>query len=89
MNLKLESKKAAMCLLEYCYTDRINIFKEASTIDEALKIAVDLIDFALSYNLDELLAYLLRLLLTRLVRVETAAEIIKRLSPNEGSKGCI
>lgn len=89
MNLRLESKKAAMCLLEYCYTDRINIFKEASTVDEALKITVDLIDFALSYNLDELLAYLLRLLLTRLIRVETAAEIIKRLGPNEGSKFCI
>jgi hypothetical protein len=78
-----------MCLLEYCYTNKISIFKEASTIDEAFKITVDLIDFALSYNLDELLTYLLRILLTRLVRIETAAEIVKRLSPNEASKGCI
>jgi hypothetical protein len=69
--------QTAKFLLEYIYTNQITFGQDADCSDDSgkLKQQFDLVDFALRYELEDLLTYTLRNILTRLVNIATVAII--------------
>lgn len=75
----MENISSPKLLLQYVYSGQINF--GVGEVDDANRIEVyfSMVTFALRYELEDLLNYVLRNLLINLVKVETVAQITNRL----------
>lgn len=75
----MENISSPKLLLQYVYSGQINF--GVGEVDDANRIEVyfSMVTFALRYELEDVLNYVLRNLLINLVKVETVAQITNRL----------
>ncbi len=75
-------------LLEFVYTEYIDFRTIVPQEIKLVDVSFDLLRFGLRYDVEDLILYVLRFILTRIVKIETVAMLLNYLIrlEEEGSK---